>query len=89
MPLNDYKCDCGHTFEKFVPLSKFDEKVLCPECMFEAKRLITLGHGGAHGEEAAWINESNVAITSKHEKPVTTRKEWKQRLKDKGLSPVG
>lgn len=52
------------------------------------KRLITQGHGGTHGDEAAWIESTNVGLTGKHDAPVTNRTEWKKRMKEKGLSLI-
>lgn len=40
MPLYDFRCDSNHTFERFVPLEKFEEQQECA-CGAPAHRLIS------------------------------------------------
>lgn len=69
-------------------MKDLDVSVYC-DCGGELVRLITQGHGGTHGDEAAWIASTNVALTHpRKDRPVTTRTEWRQRIKDKGLTPL-
>lgn len=91
MPLYDYICtDCGHEFERFLPVERYKEPQSCLECQGPGKRIIVQGHGGTHGDEAAWIESTNVALTHKnpnHEfgKRITNRTELKARMEAKGV----
>ena len=91
MPNYTYKCTCcSNRFDRFLPLSKYKEPQTCPECQGDTKRIIVNGHGGTHGDEAPWIQSTNVALTHKNlnhkwGKPITNRTELKQRMKEKGV----
>lgn len=87
MPEYNFSCLCGHQFEVFLPISRYAEAQFCPNCGLLAKKIIT--SPAVHGEESLWIRDTNTVLTSKFDKPITNRTEWKQRLKEKGLIPIG
>ncbi len=88
MPEYNYICLCGHRFEAFLPISQYTEAQFCSNCGLIAKKIIT-SPSAVHGEESSWIRDTNAVLTSKFDKPITNRTEWKQRLREKGLNPVG
>ncbi|MCP4640635.1 MAG: zinc ribbon domain-containing protein [bacterium] len=62
MPLYEYKCECGHTFEVLRPTFEgtarrgLDRHAECPKCGIFAKRVISQGTfilkgGGWYGSE--------------------------------------
>ena len=91
MPNYAYICICcGHEFDIFLPLSRYKEPQSCSKCQGDAKRVISLGHGGTHGDEAPWIESTNLALTNpnpNHEfgKRITNRTELKERMEAKGV----
>jgi putative FmdB family regulatory protein len=89
MPTYDYRCpECGFTEEVFLKLHNLDRKITC-ECGTEMQRIISKGHGGTHGDEAPWIESTNVTLTSPGQEPIKTRKDYKERLKETGFVPTG
>ena len=94
MPRHDYKCKkCDTTEEKFVPLQDFDETQLCEVCGKDLERLFPMD-GATHGDEAAWLRTATEFLKDGephtiHKNPISSRKEYKQLLKEKGLEPVG
>lgn len=90
MPLYDYKCpSCGSQQEALKPLCQCNDIEECNKCGTVMDKIITLGHGGTHGDEAPWINDTNDALTSPYDRRITNRTEYKQRLKEKGVTPIG
>ena len=91
MPLYDYICtDCGHEFDRFLPVIRYKEPQTCSKCAGPGKRIIVAGHGGTHGDEAPWIESTNLALTNpnpNHEfgKRITNRTELKERMEAKGV----
>lgn len=55
MPLYDFLCPCGHTFEATQTLEEVDDEdeVLCPKCQQVAQRLIS-AQRVIHGSVKDW-----------------------------------
>jgi len=41
MPTYDYRCECGHQFERQFPMSGIKQRVKCPACGKMAKKAIS------------------------------------------------
>lgn len=92
MPLYSYVCTaCEHEFDKVRPLREYNKRTYCPVCGNRAKRVITLGHGGIHRDEAPWINDGlRMALQDPSEKPIETRTDLKNYLKaHPNIEPTG
>lgn len=97
MPLYDFECNnCGEHYEMVFKVDEMPMEIRCTNCGFTAKRIIVLGHGGVHGEEAPWIREAALQglqdsdeVAAGRETPITTRSEYKRHLKAKGIVEKG
>lgn len=96
MPIYGYICtDCGHEFDRFLPLARYNEPQNCPECSGTARKVLTcVVHGDVPRSEkdrhSNWIETTNVGLTHKNPnhkwgKPITNRTELKKRMKEKGV----
>ncbi len=57
MPLYDYECtNCKIEVELVTGMNEIPS---CKICLGDMRRLITLGHGGVHRSDAAWIRSVN------------------------------
>jgi putative FmdB family regulatory protein len=87
MPMYEYMCtDCGNRFDKFLPLARYDEDVICCDCLVTAKKVMTANF---HCDEEAWIHTTSEALTGENDAPITNRTEYNKRIKDNGLVAVG
>lgn len=90
MPLYGYQCEaCNNEFEKLVPLKEFNSRQNCPECGGETKKQIEINAGGVWDSTPLWLDDSVRAQIQDTDisRPITTRSELKQHLKDTGLAP--
>ncbi len=99
MPNYDHECICcGHKKEVFLCINDLELPQTCVDCGGDMKRLITIGHGGVHGDvpisekdrHTNWIDTTNVGLTHKNPnhkygRPITNRTELKQRMEEKGV----
>lgn len=90
MPLYDFMCDsCGKIKEKFFHINDCPEAIEC-ECGKKAKKIISVGHGGIFTDnDVIWLESASKVLIKPHEKPLTTRGEYKRYLKDNGLQAIG
>ena len=94
MPLYDYRCcECSKTFDKLVPLNRYDEDQECPECGGSASKIVTLGHGGIQDDHPVWLDESIVRQLQDTDDPglrrIETRTDYNTYLKDNSIVPTG
>ena len=94
MPLYDYECQkCENTFDKLVPLNRYDESQECPECGGRAKKILTLGHGGVQDDHPVWLDESIIRQLQDTDNPrlrrIESRTEYNNYLKDNSIIPTG
>ena len=87
MPIYEHECGCGKRFEDVRPIGQYDEPVNCPDCGNVAKRIMSVP--AVVGDEAAWIESTNLALSDEFCAPVTTRSELKKRCKELNCEPVG
>jgi putative FmdB family regulatory protein len=96
MPVYDYRCPtCKHEFEKFYSLEDYAKKPqpICPECMgFKARRVLTIG--GVHCDDETnvrWLKDARDVLQDSDEiaagieKPITSRGEWRNYLKQHNI----
>lgn len=100
VPLYDYECElCGHHFEVVCTVDEMSQKLECPKCRpnrDSAYRVLVPGHGGVQLDAGcAWIDDEvrgclQPGAATGEEKPIETRSEWKQYLKDHpNIDPIG
>lgn len=90
MPTYDYQCqECQAVQEQFFKMADKPPSVPCA-CGGTATPIVSLGHGGVHGDEPVWLNDDvRMALQDPKERPIRSRTEWKRHLDKKGLVPVG
>lgn len=91
-PLYDYECQnksCGNIDERFYRMSNIPKKTKCSRCGGLATRIFLPGHGGIQTDTPKWLDESvRGALEGDNEKPIRTRKDLAQKLKEIGAEPV-
>ncbi len=88
MPMYDYSCACGHTFEKLRAIA--DSAVAqCPECGQDGAEKIWTSSGNVIGDEIdVWIN-NGLCHDNGDPRHFTSRSELFREAKAKGLiNPV-
>ena len=89
MPLYDFQClACGKKQEHFFHIDDCPEIIECA-CGKKALKILSTGHGGIQSDEPIWLPSAIKTLQPDYEKPITTRTEYKQYLKEKGIQPVG
>lgn len=85
MPTYDYRCpNCQAIIEVFLPLADLNEPQKC-SCDGTMKRTISGGHGGTHGDEAAWLRTMTLPLCRPKDEPITSRTQYNRIMKEKGL----
>ncbi len=92
MPLYEYQCQlCNNNFEEIFPLKQWNIKPDCPICGGRSKKLLTLG--GIQDDHPVWLDNSvrdQLQDTDNPNiRPITTRTEYNNYLKDNGIQPTG
>jgi len=90
MALYDYECqECGNIDERFFRMSNIPKKTRCSLCGSPAIRIFLPGHGGIQTDTPTWIDESvRGALEGDNERPIRTRKDLAQKLKEIGAEPI-
>lgn len=89
MCLYTYECDkCGTVIDKVFPMDDCPREILCTCCRGQAKKILSTGHGGIQTDgDVKWL-ESACQVLQRHgEKPLETRTEYRNYLRDNGLIP--
>lgn len=94
MPLYSYECQtCGKEMDKVYPIENCPRVIECIHCRREAKKVLTIGHGGIQTDGGVtWLPSACETLQTpreRKERPITSRTEWKKTMKDKGLIPIG
>lgn len=89
MPLYEYECKkCGAITEAFYPMAEKLQKVVCDQCGYLARAIISIG--GIQGDEPPWINDDLRGCLQKPgERPITNRTEYKAYLRQNNLVERG
>ena len=68
-------------------MSDFPKTVKC-ECGGQAKKILSIG--AIHADtDVPWLPSASEVLVKHHEKPLTTRTEYRQYLKENHLAPIG
>lgn len=91
MPIYEYKCEsCGQVMEEFFKLEDRPERIRCCVCHEDSMLVPISFKGGIIDEMPAWLDRHVTdALCDPSEAPITTRSEWKRRLSEKGVIPIG
>ena len=92
MPLYDYKCsDCGEIQERVFKVEGCPESVKCTQCGSYARKIISLGHGGVQCDsiiDVSWLPSALQVLQPDGERPLETRRQYKDYLIERGLQPA-
>jgi putative FmdB family regulatory protein len=87
MPNYDYRCGkCDTAFERYHPLAEYDADTFCHKCGQIATKVLSCN---IHGDEAAWINSTTEFLCKEGEEPITSRKQYKEKIIELGVEPLG
>ena len=91
MPLYTYECQkSGKEMDKVYPMDDCPREVECIHCRGTAKKILSVGHGGIQTDnDVKWLPSACDTLLTPNEPRLTTRTEWKECLKKKGLIPIG
>lgn len=94
--LYTYECRVHGEFDEAMSARHMRGDMPCPECGRKSPKVIVLGHGGVHMDNASWINDElrgclqpQAAIETGVEKPIETRGELNRYLKRKNITAIG
>lgn len=68
-------------------ITDFPESIEC-ECGSRAKKILSVG-AIETDNDVAWLPSAIKTLQPDHERPITTRTEYKKYLKEKGITPIG
>ena len=68
MPIYDYQCECGNTFEA---IAEIDQQRLPCSCGKKAKRIISASGVNCANEDADWIKSVAEVVNKNSENPYT------------------
>ena len=89
MPLYEYECQkCGKKMEKVFPIKDCPRTVGCIHCRGEAKKILSATAIQTDGD-VSWLASACDTLLTPKEPRLTTRTEWRECLKRKGLIPIG
>jgi len=90
MPLYSFECKaCGKISDKTFKIKVCPKQIQCV-CGGEARKIIVNGHGGIQTDgDVIWLSSAAASAQRQHERPVETRTEYKQYLKDNDLIQCG
>lgn len=79
MPLYEYKCDNGHKFDRWLPLSKYKDPQTC-ECGAESLKVLSINH--IQPDMEAYISPIDKTI-------IGSRSKHKAHMKEHGVIEAG
>lgn len=92
-PLYDFECPvCGNIQEQFYNINDCPGTVQCSECGNDAHKIIVHGHGTIQCDsivDVPWLPSALKVLQPDGEKPLQTRGEYKQYLKEKNIIAAG
>ena len=88
MPLYDFLCECGQIQEQFFHIVDCPEIVPC-ECGKDAKKILSAQGAVIRDTRIIWMESASKVLVKEHERPVTTRTEYRKYLKENKLAPIG
>ena len=85
--LYEYECKCGAVHEKVFKVTNFPNTIKC-ECGGMARKIISLGAIRTDGD-VGWMESASKNLVKHGERPVTTRTEYRNYLKNNNLTAIG
>ena len=87
-PRYDFQCDCGKITEEFFHIEECPDLVKC-DCGKKAKKILSASGGIQTDSDVAWLPSAVKVLQPDHERPITTRSEFKRYLKENRIEPIG
>lgn len=87
MPTYDFECKCGTITSKAFKISEVERFIKC-KCGKRARRIIS-GGSILRDADIPWLPSATMVFQRVGERPVQTRQEMKQYLKDNHLACIG
>ena len=90
MPIYTYACPyCQADFDDWFKMNEAPDALDCPTCGTPAARVISF-QGALQTDTAIWIDDNlRGALQDERERPIETRKDYKNYLKEKGIVERG
>jgi putative FmdB family regulatory protein len=91
MPLYSYECrKCHKVVDKVFPINDCPRTVECDKCRHPADKILSIGHGGIQTDgDVKWLPSACEVLQRHGERPLETRTEYRNYLKDNGLVAGG
>jgi putative FmdB family regulatory protein len=88
VPIYEYKCKkCRRVTEKWFNIHEIKDRIKC-SCGTMAKRILSRNSVLTDGD-VKWLESARQTLQPDHERPIFTRAEHKQYLKDHHLECIG
>ena len=85
--LYEYQCKkCDKVHEKVFKMTDFPNTIKCESCGGKASKIISKAVTFTDND-IPWMPSASKVLTKHHERPITTRTEYKKYLKDNSLAP--
>lgn len=89
MPIYEYFCqNCKTTHERVFKMAEFPQEIEC-ECGKRAKKILSSSGAVFTDNDVKWLESASKVLVRHHERPITTRTEYRKYLKDNKLAPIG
>ena len=92
MPLYDYECSCGNTFERVLSVKECDRPQKCLKCGAEALKVIRTGHGGIQCDsetDVSWLPSAVQNLPDEAAPHIHSRGDFRRYLKKNGIVERG
>ena len=86
MPVYNYECECGRSYERVYKITKFPKTIKC-ECGKRAKKVISEGIAAQLDGDVPWLSSACEVLQPAWERPLETRGEYNRYLKDRNIQP--
>jgi putative FmdB family regulatory protein len=95
MPIYVFECKRGHRTDAFYKVDDCPAVIGCPKCRAAfAKKIPVIG--GVERQEPTWMNDQvrevlqdTDRVRKGLEAPIENRKQWKERMKERGVVEIG
>lgn len=93
MPLYTYECKtCGKIEDQFFRMDDFPDRIKCSRCGEQSRKVIVVGHGAIQCDsivDVPWLASAVMNLQPDGERPVETRGQYKQYLREKNIIACG
>jgi len=87
LPTYEYECECGKIIERVHKITNIPKTTKC-KCGKRAKKILSLPAIQTDGD-VRWLPSASKVLVKHYERPLETRGEYKQYLKDNHLEAIG